>query len=108
MWFQWIIDFGLPGPDRGAGRQVPPGSPVTTDRLPEGGFYVGARARIESLMLGRSFMVDDDPAPTVETIRSTLKVYPYVVGWPRHQRRHHPRGGSGSRRRPRRCPRPRS
>jgi hypothetical protein len=28
MWFQWIIDFGLPGPDRGAGGKfllVPPG-----------------------------------------------------------------------------------
>ena len=28
MWFQWIIDFGCPGPDRGAGGKfllVPPG-----------------------------------------------------------------------------------
>ena len=23
MWFQWIIDFGLPGPDRGAGGRFP-------------------------------------------------------------------------------------
>ena len=23
MWFQWITDFGLPGPDRGEGGQVP-------------------------------------------------------------------------------------
>ena len=33
-------------------------------------------------MLGRSFMVDSDPAPTVETIKSTLKLYPYAQGGP--------------------------
>ncbi len=40
MWFQWIIDIGFPGPDRGEGGRyliLPPGydGPV-----PEGGFYV--------------------------------------------------------------------
>ena len=37
MWFHWIIDFGLPGPDRGAGGKfvlVPPGY---DGPLPEGG-----------------------------------------------------------------------
>ena len=24
MWWRWVIDFGLPGPDRGDGRQIPP------------------------------------------------------------------------------------
>ena len=23
MWFRWVTDVGLPGPDRGAGRPVP-------------------------------------------------------------------------------------
>jgi hypothetical protein len=23
MWWQWIVDFGLPGPDRGEGGPVP-------------------------------------------------------------------------------------
>ena len=44
MWFQWIVDFGLPGPDRGAGGKfllLPPGYEGPT---PEGGFYVGALA----------------------------------------------------------------
>ncbi len=31
-------------------------------------------------MAARSFMTDDDPAPTVETIKSTLKIYPYAPG----------------------------
>ena len=82
MWFQWIIDFGLPGPDRGAGGKfllVPPGYDGT---LPEGGFFVGHSRTNRVLMLGRSFMEDNDPAPTVATIKSTLKVYPYAPGGP--------------------------
>ncbi len=78
MWFQWIIDFGLPGPDRGEGGRfllVPPGYDGT---LPDSGYHVGHSRTTRSLLLGRSFMVDSDPAPTVETIKSTLKIYPYT------------------------------
>ena len=42
MWFKWIIDFGFPGPDRGAGGKfllLPPGYDGV---VPEGGFFVGA------------------------------------------------------------------
>ncbi len=80
MWFQWIIDFGLPGPDRGAGGKfllVPPGYDGT---LPEGGFFVGRSRTNRVVMLGRSFMENSDPAPTVATIKSALKVYPYAQG----------------------------
>ena len=82
MWFHWIIDFGMPGPDRGAGGRfvlVPPGY---DGPLPEGGFYVARSRTNRALMLGRSFLQDDDPAPTVATIKSTLKIYPYTVGGP--------------------------
>ena len=108
MWFQWIIDFGLPGPDRGAGGKflfVPPGYEGT---LPEGGFFVGHSRTNRVLMLGRSFMQDSDPAPTVATIKSTLKVYPYTPGGARHERRQAARRRSRSRLRRPRSPRPRS
>jgi hypothetical protein len=80
MWFQWIIDFGMPGPDRGAGGSfllVPPGY---DGPLPEGGFYVARSRTSRAIVLGRSFIQDDDPAPTVATIKSTLKIYPYTPG----------------------------
>src|SRR4029450_4394366 len=41
MWFGWIIDIGLPGPDRGEGGKyliVPPGY---EGPLPDSGFHVG-------------------------------------------------------------------
>ena len=80
MWFQWIVDFGLPGPDRGEGGRfllVPPGY---DGPLPDSGYHVRHSRTTRALLLGRSFMVDDDPAPTVELIKSTLKLYPYARG----------------------------
>ena len=80
MWFQWIVDFGLPGPDRGEGGRfllVPPGYDGS---LPDSGYHVAHSRTTRALLLGRSFMVDSDPAPTVEQIKSKLKLYPYAQG----------------------------
>jgi hypothetical protein len=83
MWFQWIVDFGLPGPDRGEGGRfllVPPGYEGS---LPDSGFHVRHSRTTRALLLGRSFINENpgmDPAPTVETIKSTLKLYPYAQG----------------------------
>ena len=80
MWWGWIVDFGLPGPDRGEGGRfllVPPGY---DGPLPDSGYHVGHSRTTLALMAGRSFLTDDDPAPTVERIKSTLKLYPYDAG----------------------------
>ena len=80
MWWRWIIDFGLPGPDRGQGGRfllVPPGY---EGPLPDSGYHVGHSRTSRALLLGRSFLTDDDPAPTVATIKRTLKLYPYAPG----------------------------
>jgi hypothetical protein len=83
MWFQWIVDFGLPGPDRGEGGRfllVPPGYDGS---LPDSGFHVRHSRTTRALLLGRSFINENpgqDPAPTVELIKSTLKIYPYAQG----------------------------
>ncbi len=40
IWFRWVTDFGLPGPDRGEGGRflfVPPGY---KGELPESGYFV--------------------------------------------------------------------
>ena len=80
MWSQWIIDFGMPGPDRGAGGKFLLVPPSYHGPLPEGGFYVARSRTNRALMLCRSFLEDGDPAPTVATIKSTLKIYPYSPG----------------------------
>jgi hypothetical protein len=80
MWFQWIIDFGLPGPDRGAGGKFLLVGPGYDGALPDSGFHIVHASTSRVLMLGRSFMQNDDPQPTVERIKSTLKLYRHVPG----------------------------
>ena len=80
FWWRWVIDFGAPGPDRGEGGKyllLPPGydGPV-----PEGGFYVARSRTTRVLVLGRSFMQNNDPKPTVDLIKSRTKIYPYEPG----------------------------
>ena len=80
-WFRWVIDLGVPGPDRGEGGKyliVPPGH---NGPLPQGGFFV-AHARTNSIVwFGRSFLEKhNDPKPVVEGIRKFTKVYAYEPG----------------------------
>src|SRR5271169_1790896 len=54
MWFHWVTDFGLPGPDRGAGGKyllLPPGY---SGGLPDGGYIVERVRTTRAIMLGRS------------------------------------------------------
>ncbi|RFB96526.1 hypothetical protein B5K08_09155 [Rhizobium leguminosarum bv. trifolii] len=80
MWFQWIIDIGFPGPDRGEGGRyliLPPGydGPV-----PDGGFYVARSKTNRVLYASRAYLTDNDPKPTVKLIKDKLKIYPYAPG----------------------------
>ena len=82
MWFHWVTDFGLPGPDRGAGGTyllLPPGY---LGELPDSdsGYIVRRVRTTRAIMLGRSFLENNDPAPPVELIKKTLKIYPYQPG----------------------------
>jgi hypothetical protein len=79
-WWRWVTDFGAPGPDRGLGGKyllVPPGYAGV---LPEGGFYVAHARTTRVLLLGRSFMLDNNPRPAVEVIKRNTRIYPYQPG----------------------------
>jgi hypothetical protein len=80
-WFRWVIDLGLPGPDRGEGGKYLIVPPDYDGPLPEGGFFI-ARSRTKYIVwFGRSFLENhNDPKPVVETIRKFTKVYPYEPG----------------------------
>src|SRR5262249_28669440 len=80
-WWRRVIDFGMPGPDRGEGGKyllLPPGY---DGPLPEGGFYVARARTTRVLILGREFLEEHrDPKPTAELIRKNTKIYPYEAG----------------------------
>ncbi len=81
MWWRWVIDFGLPGPDRAEGGRyliLPPGY---KGPLPEGGYYIARARTTRVLILGRMFLENkSDPKPAVELIRKFTKIYPYEPG----------------------------
>jgi hypothetical protein len=80
-WFRWVIDLGIPGPDRGLGGKyliVPPGY---KGPLPQGEFNIAQSQTNTVLWFGRSFLADHkDPKPAVDVIRAHTKVYPYEPG----------------------------
>jgi hypothetical protein len=78
MWFNWIIDFGFSGPDRGAGGKFLLVPPDYDGLLPDSGFYVGRSGTTRALLLGRQFLDNGDPAPTVARIKQGTKIYPYT------------------------------
>jgi len=80
MWFRWVTDFGRPGPDRGEGGKYLLVGPGYDGFLPEGGFNVAHSRTNRVLVLGRSFLENDNPAPAVEKIKATTKIYPYAPG----------------------------
>ncbi len=80
-WFRWVIDLGLPGPDRGEGGNYLIVPPDYEGALPEGGFNIAHCKTNTIVWFGRSFLKDgDDPKPVVQTIREHTKVYQYEPG----------------------------
>lgn len=80
-WFRWVIDLGVPGPDRGLGGKYLIVPPDYRGALPEGGFNV-AHARTNTILwFGRSFLENgSDPKPVADMIHKFTKVYPYQPG----------------------------
>jgi hypothetical protein len=81
MWFRWVTDFGVPGPDRGLGGRyliLPPGY---NGPVPEGGYFVARSRTTRLLIMGRAFLEKkNNPKPAVESIKKFTKIYPYEAG----------------------------
>jgi len=74
MWFRWVVDIGLTGPDKGTGGKyliLPPGY---SGEVPEG--YIVVKSPTFSLWSPwRSFVVDGDPKPGVDLVKQHTRVY---------------------------------
>jgi hypothetical protein len=80
MWFKWVTDIGLPGPDRAAGGRYLIVGPGYDGPLPDSGFHVSHARTTRVTLVGRAFMIDNDPTTPVEVIREGFRVSPYVPG----------------------------
>ncbi|MGE5945844.1 MAG: DUF1254 domain-containing protein [Betaproteobacteria bacterium] len=74
IWYNWVGDIGLTGPDKGAGGKylfVPPGY---AGAIPKGYFVI--RPHSNSVWVAwRSFLVEGDPKPGVEAVKKLTKIY---------------------------------
>jgi len=74
-WFQYVVDFGNAGPDRGQGGKfliLPPGY---DGEVPEG-YHVARTNTYGNWVVWRGFQVDGSPRPAVEATQKLFKAYP--------------------------------
>lgn len=74
MWYRWVIDVGITGPDKGRGGKyliLPPGykGDVPKD------FFVVQSPTFNLWVPWRSFLVNGDPKPGVELVIKFTKIY---------------------------------
>ena len=98
MWFGWIIDIGVPGPDRGQGGKYLILPPDYDGPLPDNGFFVG-RSKTTHVLYGvRAYLENNDPKPAAALIKRYAEDLSVHAGGIRHQhchgtRRQGPAGG---------------
>ena len=75
MWYRWVIDVGITGPDKGKGGKyllLPPGY---QGKVPKG--YIAVRPPTFNIWIPwRSFLVHGDPKPGVELVKKFTKISP--------------------------------
>ena len=80
MWFKWVTDVGLPGPDRGLGGKYLLVGPGYDGSLPDSGFHVSHVRTTRATVIGRAFMIDNDPATAVAAVKQGFRIYPFTPG----------------------------
>jgi hypothetical protein len=78
MWFRWVVDMGITGPDHGKGGKyllLPPGY---NGKIPTG-YYVVKPPTINLWVPWRSFLEDVNPKPGVEMVKKFTKIYPLAA-----------------------------
>ena len=75
LWYRWVSDVGITGPDHGQGGKfllLPPGY---TGLVPDG-YHVVRPTTFSNLVIWRSFLVDGNPKPGVDAVKAATKIYP--------------------------------
>jgi len=75
MWYRWVVDLGILGPDKGKGAKyllLPPGY----KSAPPKGYIVVRPRTFSNVLIWRSFLVDGNPKPGVDIVKKATKIYP--------------------------------
>ncbi len=74
IWYRWVGDIGLVGPDKGKGGKylvLPPGY---KGNVPSG-YFVLRSGSYHTWIAWRSFLVGEDPKPGVDLVKKHTKIY---------------------------------
>jgi len=74
MWYRWVTDVGITGPDKGAGGKFLVLPPDYKGEVPTG-YIVVRPSTFSNLVIWRSFLVNGDPKPGVDQVKQHVKVY---------------------------------
>lgn len=74
-WFRFVVDLGMPGPDRGAGGTYLIVAPGYAGERPDGWFVAESPSAVNLVIL-RGFLVDGKPDAAVQLFESGVRVYP--------------------------------
>ena len=75
MWYRFVTDIGMVGPDKGEGGKyliLPPGY---KGEVPEG-YFVVRSATYSNWIAWRTFLENGDPKPGVDRVKQFTKIYP--------------------------------
>jgi hypothetical protein len=75
MWYRWVVDLGITGPDKGEGGKylvLPPGY---KGEVPDG-YIIVRPPTFSNWIPWRSFLVNGDPKPGVDLVKKFTRVYP--------------------------------
>lgn len=75
IWFRWVVDVGITGPDKGEGGKYLFLPPDYKGAVPDGGYHVVRSPTFNLWVPWRSFLVNDDPRPGVELVTRFSKIY---------------------------------
>ncbi len=75
MYYNWVIDVGLTGPDRGRGGKYLLLPPNHRGQVPQG-YHVVRPRTFSNWFAWRSFLENGDPKPGVDAVKRSTKIYP--------------------------------
>jgi hypothetical protein len=74
IWFRWVIDVGITGPDKGGGGKYLILPPRYKGDVPKG-FIVVRSPTLNLWVPWRSFLIHGDPKPGVELVKKFTRIY---------------------------------
>ncbi|HEX2951060.1 MAG TPA: DUF1254 domain-containing protein, partial [Armatimonadota bacterium] len=77
FWFRYVTDVGNVGPDKGQGGKYLLVPPDYTGDIPEG-YFVARSRTYGNILFFRSFPVNGDLRPAVESTKQYFRVYPWA------------------------------